>query len=69
MPKPAACNINGKDGNVARVFVCECACAHVDQEFCGIPGWGISTAVTLLASEEEQAWSQNTASAAAALAL
>lgn len=55
MPKSAACNINGQEGNVARVFVCECVCAHGDQEFCGVPGWGIFTAVTLFASEEEQA--------------
>lgn len=56
MPKSAACNINGKERNVAPpVFVCECVCAHVDQEFCGVPGFGISTAVTLPASEEEQA--------------
>lgn len=45
----------GKRGNIARVFVCECVCAHVDQEFCSVPGWGISTAVTLPASEDEQA--------------
>lgn len=64
MPKSAACNINRQKGNIAR----ECVCAHVDQEFCGVPGCGISTAVTLTASEEEQARSQNTASAAAALA-
>ncbi len=33
MPKPAACNINGEEGNVARVFVCECVCAHIDQAY------------------------------------
>lgn len=69
MPKSAACNINGQEGNTAYAFVCGCACAHVDLEFCGIPGWGISTAVILLASEGEQAYSQNAASAAAVLAL
>lgn len=52
------------------VHPCVCVCVrHVNQEFCAVPGWGISTAVTLLASKEEQTQSQNTASAAAALAL
>lgn len=61
--------LTAKRENIARVFVCECVCAHIDQEFCGISGWGIFITVTLPASEEVQAYSQNTASAAAALGL
>lgn len=45
----------GTRGNTARVFVCGGVCAHVDQEFGNVPGRGISAAVTLRASEEEQA--------------
>lgn len=50
MPMSAACNINKQGGNIANVCVC-----YVDQEFCSMPSWGIFTAVTLLASKEEQA--------------
>lgn len=40
MPKSAPCNINRREagGDIAWVFVCECECAHVDQEYFGIPG-------------------------------
>lgn len=41
MPQPATCNINGQEGSITCMFVCECLCEHVDQKFCGIPGLGI----------------------------
>lgn len=41
MPQPATCNINGQEGNITCMFVCECLCEHVDQKFFAVPGLGI----------------------------
>lgn len=71
MPKSAACNINGQEGNIAPACLSVSVYARMlIGSFAAYQAGGISAAVTLLASEDEQAWSQNTTTtAAAALAL